>query len=43
MQKHYDPSCFFEKSMGAPQGDKDGCIAPDSKNSPSYSLINSNP
>ena len=39
MQKHNNPSGFFTKSTGAPQGDKDGYIALALSSSSSYFLI----
>ena len=39
MQKHNSPSSFFAESTGAPQGDKDGCIALAINNSSNYFLI----
>ena len=42
MQKHSDPYGFLANSMGAPHGDKDGCIALASNNSSNYFLMSSN-
>ena len=39
MQKHSDPSGFLANSFGAPHGEEDGLIAPDSNNSSNYFLI----
>ena len=42
MQKHSNPYGFLANSMGAPHGDKDGCIAPAFNNSSNYFLMSSN-
>ena len=38
---HSDPSGLFENSTGAPYGDEEGYISPDSNNSSNYFLISS--
>ena len=39
MQKCSDPSGFLAKSMGAPDSDGDGCMAPASSNFSNYVFI----